>query len=64
MNLPGHWNRPVVELLLESEAPFSTNDVALACARFVGWCYARPDVDTFLMGVRNVAEMPDAREGL
>jgi hypothetical protein len=53
------WLRPVVELLLESHAPFTTNDVDLACTRFIGWCYTNPAVDTLLLGVQNVAERPD-----
>jgi hypothetical protein len=54
-----HWNRPVVELLLASEAPFSTNDVNIACARLVGWCYSQPDLDAYQIGVHNVPERPD-----
>ncbi|MHA4915526.1 hypothetical protein, partial [Enterococcus faecium] len=49
-----HWERPVAELLLKSEAPFTTNDVHLICARFIGWCYKQPDIDTFVFGVYNV----------
>src|SRR5262245_50220792 len=54
-----HWLRPVVDLLLESEAPFSTNDVSLACARFIGWCHSRPDVDSSLLSVQSISEQPD-----
>ncbi|HVK16873.1 MAG TPA: hypothetical protein VM533_07980 [Fimbriiglobus sp.] len=53
------WTHSVVELLLQSEAPFSTNDVDLACARFVGWCYSRPEIDTAQMSVSNVPGWPD-----
>ena len=53
------WTRPIVELLLESTAPFSTNDVDLACARFIGWCYANLASDRLLLGVQNVPELPD-----
>ena len=53
------WSRSVVDLLRESEAPFSTNDVDLACSRFIGWCYTNPQVDTSLLGVCNVFERPD-----
>jgi hypothetical protein len=52
------WTRPVVELLLQSETPFSTNDVDVACARFVGWCSSRPEIDTFHMSVSNVPGWP------
>ena len=55
-----HWNHPVVELLFESEAPFSTNDVDLACARFIGWCYSHPDAVSFqLLSVSNIPGRPD-----
>ena len=57
-----YWNRPVVELLLASEAPFSTNDVDLACSRFVGWCFSQPDLDVALLAIRSIAALPDAEE--
>jgi hypothetical protein len=57
-----YWNRPVVELLLASEAPFRTNDVDLACARFVGWCFSQSDLDVALLAVRSIATQPDLEE--
>jgi hypothetical protein len=53
------WPRPVVELLLDSQTPFTTNDVDLACSRFIGWCYTNPVVDTSLLAVQTVTERPD-----
>lgn len=54
-----HWRRPIVELLLDSQTPFTTNDVDLACSRFIGWCYTTSEVDTLQLGVQNVTERPD-----
>jgi hypothetical protein len=47
------WKQPVVDLLLKSEESFTTNDVNLVCARFIGWCYSQAEVDTFELGVYN-----------
>ncbi len=43
-----HWSRPVVDLLLESEAPFHTVQPCRAglVPGVIGWCSTRPDVDT------------------
>jgi hypothetical protein len=56
------WPRPVVELLLDSQALFTTNDVELACARFIGWCHTNSEVDTLLLGIQNVTEQPDPED--
>src|SRR5947209_14685107 len=48
------WPRPVVDLLVEAKVQFTTNDVDLVCARFVGWCFTQPGFDTLLLGVHNL----------
>lgn len=49
-----YWDRPVAELLVESEALFTTNVPDASCARFIGWYFARPGVDTLHLGVDNL----------
>jgi hypothetical protein len=59
------WKQPVVDLLLKSEEPFTTNDVNVVCARWIGWCCSQPEVDTFELGVYNVpspAGRPDSED--
>lgn len=46
-----HWKQPVADLLVKSQAPFTTSDVSMMCARFVGSCYSQPEVDTFLLSL-------------
>jgi hypothetical protein len=49
------WPRPVVELLADAKVQFTSNDVDLVCARFFGWCFAQPGLDTFLLSVENLS---------
>jgi hypothetical protein len=57
------WKQPVVDLLVEAGSHFTTNDVNLVCARFIGWCFTRPGLDTFLLRVYSVPTPPEAKAG-
>jgi hypothetical protein len=52
------WKPPVVDLLVEAGSHFTTNDVNAVCARFIGWCFTRPDLDTFVLKVHSVPTPP------
>jgi hypothetical protein len=48
------WPRPVTELLVEGGVQFTSNDVDLVCARFIGWCFAQLGLDTLHLSVENL----------
>src|SRR5262245_13182500 len=52
------WTPPVVDLLVEAGSHFTTNDVYVICARFIGWCFARSGLDTFHLSVLSAPTPP------
>jgi hypothetical protein len=50
------WKQPVVDLLVEAGPHIISSDVHVKCALFIGWCFARPDVDKVHLRVASVRE--------